>query len=48
MEPSRYARVENAKQVLRALHALLAMEQTPSRPADDARQAVLTTLARLR
>lgn len=48
VEPSRYARVENAKQVLRALYALLAMEQAPSGPAGDARQAVLTTLARLR
>lgn len=48
VDPARYAQVENAKQVLRALHALLSMEQTPSRPAGDARQAVLTTLARLR
>lgn len=43
-----YARVENAKQLLRALHALLAMEATPSAPAVAARQVVLTTLARLR
>lgn len=48
VEAARYARVENAKQVLRALHALLAMEQSPSAPAIEARQAVLTTLARLR
>lgn len=48
VDAARYARVENAKQVLRALHALLAMEQSPSGPASDARQAVLTTLARVR
>lgn len=48
VDPGRYARVENAKQVLRALHALLAMEQSPSGPASDARQSVLATLARLR
>lgn len=48
VDAASYARVENAKQVLRALHALLAMEQTPSGPASEARQAVLTTLARLR
>lgn len=48
VDPARYARVENAKQVLRALHALLSMEQSPSGPASDTRQAVLAALARLR
>lgn len=48
VDPHRYARLENAVQILRALHALLSMEQTPSAPAIAARQAVLKTLARLR
>jgi Protein of unknown function (DUF2785) len=48
IEPAHYARVENAKQVLRALHALLAMETAPSQRAESARKVVLTTLARLR
>lgn len=48
IEPARYARVENAKQVLRALHAVLAMETTPSPNAEAARRAVLAALARMR
>jgi hypothetical protein len=46
--PVAYARVENAKQVLRALHALLWMELTPSPQAEAARQAVVMALAKMR
>jgi Protein of unknown function (DUF2785) len=48
VNPAAYARVENAKQILRALHALLAMESAPSSAVESARQVVLTTLARMR
>jgi hypothetical protein len=48
IEPAAYARVENAKQILRALHAWLSMEVNPSPQAEASRKAVVTALARMR
>ncbi len=43
-----FARVENAKQVMRSLHTALAMEAKPTPVGDSARQVVLAALARMR
>lgn len=48
IDPIRFARVENAKQTLRALAALLAMESAPTPAAESARRATLAALARMR
>lgn len=48
IDPVRFARVENAKQTLRALAALLAMETTPTPTGESARRTALTALARMR
>lgn len=48
IDPIRFARVENAKQTLRALAALLAMETAPTPTAESARRATLVALARMR
>lgn len=48
IEPARFAAVENAKQTLRALAALLAMETAPTPAAESARRATLAALARTR
>lgn len=48
VEPARFARVENAKQTLRALVALLAMESAPPPSGESARRAALAALARMR
>jgi hypothetical protein len=48
VDPARFARVENAKQILRSLAAILAMEQTPTASGEKARLAALTALARMR
>jgi hypothetical protein len=48
VEPARFARVENAKQVMRSLHTALAMEAKPTPKGDSARQIVLTGLANMR
>lgn len=48
VDPAQFVRVENAKQVLRALHALLSMDLTPTPPGDAAKRAVLLALARMR
>lgn len=48
IDPVRFARVENAKQTLRALVALLAMEASPTSTGEAARRAALTALARMR
>ncbi len=48
IDPRRFARVENAKQTLRALAALLAMEAAPTPTGEAARRAALATLARMR
>ena len=46
--PVPFARVENAAQVLRSLHAALAMEQTPTPQGELVRRATLAALARMR
>ncbi len=46
--PAAFARVENATQVLRALHTLLAMDPSPTGPGDTARRATLAALAQMR
>jgi Protein of unknown function (DUF2785) len=48
VDPVRFARVENAKQTLRALVALLAMEASPTPTGEAARRAALAALARMR
>ena len=48
VDPVRFARVENAKQILRSLAAILAMEQTPTASGEKARHTALTALARMR
>ncbi len=48
IEPARFARVENAKQTLRALAVLLAMDPSPTPTGEAARRAALAALARMR
>ncbi|MGD9905240.1 MAG: DUF2785 domain-containing protein [Vicinamibacterales bacterium] len=48
VDPVRFARVENAKQVLRSLVAILSMEQTPTPTGESARRAAVAALARMR
>ena len=48
VDPARFARVENAKQILRSLAAILSMEQTPTATGEKARLAAVTALARMR
>lgn len=48
VDPAAFARVENAKQVLRSLVAILSMEQTPTPTGDAAKLAAVTALARMR
>jgi hypothetical protein len=48
VDPKRFAIVENASQVMRSLHAALAMERTPSPAGEAARQTLITALARMR
>jgi hypothetical protein len=48
VDPVRFARVENARQVLRSLHAALSMEATPTPNGDTARRVVLAALAKMR
>ena len=48
VDPAQFARVENAKQVMRSLHTALAMEAKPTPAGDNARQIVLATLAKMR
>jgi hypothetical protein len=48
VDPVRFARVENAKQTLRSLVAILSMEQTPTATGEKARLAAVTALARMR
>jgi len=48
IDPVRFARVENAKQTLRALAALLGMETSPTPTGESARKATLAALARMR
>lgn len=48
IDPTKFVPLENAKQLLRSLHAALAMDRTPTPPGDAVRTAVLTALARMR
>jgi hypothetical protein len=48
VDPGRFARVENARQVLRSLAAILAMEQSPTATGERARSTTLSALARMR
>jgi hypothetical protein len=48
VDPSRFARLENAKQILRSLVAILSMEQTPTAAGEKARRAAVAALARMR
>ena len=48
VDPERFARVENAKQILRSLAAILSMEQAPTATGEKARLIAVTALARMR
>jgi hypothetical protein len=48
VDSGRFARVENAKQILRSLTAILAMEQTPTATGEKARLVAVTALGRMR
>ncbi len=48
IEPARFVRVENAKQTLRAVVALAAMDGTPTPTGEAARKAAVAALARMR
>jgi hypothetical protein len=48
VDPRRFAVVENAKQVMRSLHAALAMEASPTDKGKAAQQTILTALAKMR
>ncbi len=48
IDPVRFVPLENAKQMLRSLHAALAMDRAPTPQGDAARTAVLFSLARMR
>ena len=48
VDPRQFARVENAKQVMRSLHTALAMEAKPTPAGDTARQTVLAALSKMR
>ena len=48
VDPRRFAVVENAKQVMRGLHAALAMETSPTPTGEAAKRDVLAALAKMR
>lgn len=48
VDPAQFARVENATQLLRGLHAALAMDQAPTPQGESVRRAALAALARMR
>jgi hypothetical protein len=48
VDPRRFVVVENAKQVMRSLHAALSMEVAPTTTGEAARQALLSALAKMR
>jgi hypothetical protein len=48
VDPRRFAVVENAKQVMRSLHAALSMDATPTPTGDAARQVLIAALAKMR
>jgi hypothetical protein len=47
VDPARFARLENAKQILRSLVAILAMERSPTATGAKARLAALSALSHL-
>ena len=48
VDPRRFVVVENAKQVMRSLHAALSMDTTPTPTGEAARQALIAALAKVR
>jgi hypothetical protein len=48
VDPRRFAVVENAKQVMRSLHAALSMETSPTATGEVARKTLVTALAKMR
>jgi hypothetical protein len=48
VDPRAFVQVENAKQVMRSLHAALSMEATPTPTGTAAAKIVLAALARMR
>jgi hypothetical protein len=48
VDPRRFAQIENAKQVMRSLHAALAMEAAPTPTGEAARKVLLAALAKMR
>jgi len=48
VDARQFALVENGRQLLRGLHAALALETKPTANGDAARKAVLTTLGNMR
>ena len=48
VDPRRFAIVENAKQIMRSLHAALSMETAPTPNGDAARTTLIAALAKMR
>jgi hypothetical protein len=48
VDPRRFARVENATQVMRSLHAALSMESAPTPAGEAARRMLIAALAKMR
>jgi hypothetical protein len=48
VDPHRFARVENAAQLMRSLNAALAMESAPTPTGEAARQTLIAALAKMR
>jgi hypothetical protein len=48
VDPRRFAVTENAKQVMRSLHAALSMEASPTSTGEAARKTLLAALAKMR
>ena len=48
VDPRRFARIENAVQVMRSLHAALSMETAPTPSGEAARQTLVAALAKMR
>ena len=48
VDPRAFAQVENAKQVMRSLHAALSMESSPTPTGTAAARTVLAALAKMR
>jgi hypothetical protein len=48
VDPRQFVVIENAKQVMRSLHAALSMETAPTATGEAARQTLLSALAKMR